>query len=479
MRFLLVYFLLPLSLSLLTPASWSAVLDPESAEEAPLSAMTEALDVAGVDVAFNLNRRQVAGVTPRRPRIGALADLPPLQFPMTPELLAWEAAFAHGEIGALVFMPSADHSGDDFEVFYKQWLAAPAEERFLLSYHSSDASVAGIVSELLRANHAVLQLSVLNNRSLDPEAGGRLFATAGRRLVVDSVSARDLELEIPEFALLGQALRRDSESAIDPDSRPQRRLASAEPAVFLKESLGDEFEASTIPEIIVPGGIAFGENAVFESHNTELVFAESQLWIVQDARRLALPIEDLKTWKAGFDFAARSQQIDSDAIVDIDARGRVRLSSTLKDTDLGGAMARIDMEPFKYVTRLDVLKSVIVDTEVRFDAMDGAMQFATAYEVRFLQSDRLRIARTQAALVYQYESTSGAVTFEDSWGPEAFRLEGRTDYDGLGQATAEAARYAAWIALFRNVHENAVEFTHGRYEFLKLDKAGRSTPTRM
>jgi len=107
------------------------------------------------------------------------------------------------------------------------------------------------------------------------------------------------------------------------------------------------------------------------------------------------------------------------------------------------------------------------------------MQFVTEYEVRFLQSDRLRIARTQVALVYRYESATGAVSFEDAWGPEAFRLEGRTDFEGLGASTAEAGGYAGWVALFRSVHENAVDFTHGRYEFMKLDKAGRSTPTRM
>lgn len=465
-------------LSLIAPLSRAAVLDPESAAEAPLSELSTALDAAGIDVAFNLNRRHVAGVTPRRPRIGALADLPPLRFPMTPELLAWEQAHAQGQIGVLAFLPSGSPAGTGFADFYARWLDAPAEQRNLLTFHSGDSAVAEALA--LQLSGVYLMLSPAGERGVaDPEQGGRLYATAGRRWVVDSEAARDAELEIPEFQLLGEVLQRDSDSALDPDSRALRRLASSEPAVFLKESLGDEFEASTIPEIIVPGGIAFGENAVFESENVELVFTGDRLWIEHNGARLPLPGEELKIWKAGFDFAGRSGQIASDAIVDIDERGRVRLSSTLKDTDLGGAMVRIDLEPFNYVTRLDVLKSVIIDSLVRFDVVGDAMQFVTEYEVRFLQSDRLRIARTQAALVYRYESAGGAVSFEDSWGPEAFRLEGRTDYDGLGVSTAEAARYAAWIALFRNVHENAVPFTHGRYEFIKLDKAGRSTPTRM
>lgn len=461
-----------------TPCSTAAVLDPESEAEAPLHAVADALDIAGVDVAFNLNRRHVAGVAPRRPRIGALADLPPLHFPMTSELLAWEAAFAGADIGLLAFLPVGQSAAGSFAQFYPQWLLAPARQRHLLSYHKDDASVAQLLGDLLQDGYDVLHLPP-EHGLLDAEQGGRLYATAGRRWVVDSGAARDADLDIPEFALLGEALRRDSDSAIDPDSRPQRRLASAEPAVFLKESLGDEFEASTIPEIIVPGGIAFGENAVFQTETAAMEFAEGRLWVRQGDARLPLPPESLKTWKAAFDFAARSGSIDSDAIVDIDERGRVRLSSTLKDTDLGGAMVRIDLEPFNYVTRLDVLKSVIIDTDVRFDVVEDEVQFATQYEVRFLQSDRLRIARTQVALVYRYESAEGSVQFEDSWGPEAFRLEGRTDYDGLGASTAEAGRYAGWIALFRNVHENAMDFTHGRYEFIKLDKAGRSTPTRM
>jgi hypothetical protein len=462
-------------LSVVTTPGSSAVLDPESAGESPLLELDAALDAAGVDVAFNLNRRHIAGVTPRRPRIGALADLPPLVFPTTPELLAWEAAFAQGDIGLLAFLPSSANTLG-FLDFYQQWLAAPAGQRHVLSYHRNDSAVPELLRGLLADGHATLQLSVANG---DAESGGRLYATAGRRWAVDSVTARDTELEIPEFALLGEVLQRDSASAIDPDSRAQRRLASAEPAVFLKESLGDEFEASTIPEIIVPGGIAFGENAVFQSGSPALEFAENRLWLLHNGTRVPLPEDDVKTWKAAFDFAERSGRIDSDAIVDIDERGRVRLSSTLKDTDLGGAMVRIDLEPFNYVTRLDVLKSVIIDTSVRFDVVDELMQFATQYEVRFLQSDRLRIARTQVALVYRYESAGGTVSFEDAWGPEAFRLEGRTDYEGLGASTAAAGRYAAWIALFRSVHENAVDFSHGRYEFMKLDKAGRSTPTRM
>ncbi len=476
MRFITVVAVL--ASTLLASAALPAVLDPESPVELPLQQLETALDAAGVDIAFNLNRRQVAGQSPRRPRIGALADLPPLSFPDSEQLLAWEEALARGEIGALAFlageqtMPSAD------EDFHRRWLDTPAPQRHLLSFASVDAMTAATVQALLQAEHATLLLSGAAVAQ-SPEAGGRLFATAGRRWVVDSVAARDLDLTIPDFDLLGESLRRDSDSAIDPDSRALRRIAANEPAVFLKESLGDEFEASTIPEIIVPGGIAFGENAVLHSENVALVFAEDRLWLAQNGRRLPLPAEAPALLKAAFDLARRSERTGSDAIVDIDERGRVRISSELKDTDLGAAMVRLDLEPFNHVTRLDVLKSVIIDTSVAIEQRQDELHFLTQYEVRFLQSDRLHIARTQAALVYRYDSSSQQATFEDSWGPEAFRLEGRTDFDALGSSTAEAGRFAAWIALFRKVHGNALDFSHGRYEFLKLDKAGRATPTRM
>lgn len=461
---------------LIATAAQPAVLDPQSPPEALLQQVAAALDAVGVDIAFNLNLRHVASQDPLRPRIGALADLPPLSFPDTPQLLAWEAAFARGEIAALALLEAEQEQGTD--AFQQRWLDAPAHMRQLLSFSSADVATATSLQTLLAESHATLLLQRVEGQQ-PPEAGGRLFATAGRRWVVDSVAARDMALDVPEFSLLGESLQRDSDSVIDPDSRALRRLASGEPAVFLKESLGDEFEASTIPEIIVPGGIAFGENAVLAPENIGLVFADGRMWLHQDGRRLALPQESAEVLKAAFDFAGRSERIGSDAIVDIDERGRVKLSSALKNTELGAAMVRLDLEPFNHVTSLDVLKSVIIDTEVEIEEVQGMAHFATQYEVRFLQSDRLRIARTQAALVYHYDTASQKVTFEDSWGPEAFRLEGRTDFDALGQSTVDAGRYAAWIALFRNVHGNALNFSHGRYEFLKLDKAGRATPTRM
>lgn len=468
-------------LGLLLTAGFSRadVLDADSPAHPLLESASTALHEAGFDVAYNLNVPKVANTEPRRPRLGALADLPPLRLPLSPELLEWEAAFARGEIGALAWLPDSSESlvleeSPDFSQFHDAWLDASAQERVFISWHIDDAKLIESLQAVLLKGRAV------GIRPQQAEQAGRLYATAGQRFVVDSEAARDYDGAVTEFQLLGEQLRRGSASVPNPESRDARKQASREPEVFLKEGLGDEFEASTIPEIIVPGGIAFGEDAVFENGFVQLVFESDRLWL-QDAggQRFGLPVEDVETWKASFDFAARSEIIGSDAVVDIDERGRVRISSALEDTDSGVELIRIDTEPFKYVQRLDVRKSVIIDTAVNFFVRDAYTEFATEYEVRFLQADSIRIARTQAAVVYRYESATQAVEHLDIWGPDGFRLEGRTDFEGLGSSTANAARHAAWVALFRAALNGELDFSHGRYEFMKVDKAGRSTPSRL
>lgn len=465
-----------------------AVLDPESPTHGVLTELAVALDAQGLDIAYNLNVVEVARGTPSRPRVGILADIPSLRMPLSPELALWEEAFLASEIGAVAFLVGRGEVGQNasYDSFYEAWLSAPLEQRYLLSYAAVDKGSAERVARVLAQANRVYHVQPMATppQSLSTsiptqEFGGRLYATVGQRWVLDSEGARDLRSDLPEFLYLGESLRRDSDSVLNPSSRELRRVAAAEPAVFLKESLGDEFEASTIPEIIVPGGIALGENAVL-SEVKELVFVDERLTLVDGAGlSRTLPVEALDIWKAAFDFSARSAALGSDAIVDIDERGRVKISKALEDTDLGFDMVRIDTEPFNFVTRLDVRKSVIVDSRIEFINSASAIDFTSEYEVRFLQSDRMRIARTQAAIVYRYVSAQDRTMHIDSWGPDAFKLEGRTDFDGLGASTERVARYAAWIALFRAVHAQEIDFNHGRYEFLKLEKAGRSTPSRM
>ncbi|MDO9318069.1 MAG: hypothetical protein Q7V56_07705 [Gammaproteobacteria bacterium] len=474
-----MWLLISLGLLLATGFSRADVLDADSPVNPLLESVSTALHDAGFDVAYNLNVPKVANTEPRRPRLGALADLPPLRLPLTPELLEWEAAFARGEIGALAWLPGSVaapvlEESPDFAQFHDVWLDASAQERVFISWHVEDAQLIESLRTALSNGRAV------GIRPQQVEQAGRLYATAGQRFVVDTEAARDYAGAVTEFQLLGEQLRRGSASVLNPESRDARRLSSREPEVFLKEGLGDEFEASTIPEIIVPGGIAFGEDAVFKNELVQLIFESDRLWL-QDAggQRFSLPAEDVGTWKASFDFAARSEIIGSDAVVDIDERSRVRISSALEDTDAGVELIRIDTEPFKYVQRLDVRKSVIIDTEVNFFVRDAYTEFATEYEVRFLQADSVRIARTQAAVVYRYESATQVVEHVDIWGPDGFRLKGRTDFEGLGSSTANAARHAAWVALFRSALNGELDFSRGRYEFMKVDKAGRSTPSRL
>lgn len=465
-----------------------AVLDPDSPTHAVLAELVTALDAQGVDVAYNLNVTEVARGTPARPRVGILADIPALHLPLSPELALWEGVFLASEIGAVAFISGQNSvgQGDNYDNFYEAWLSAPLQQRYLLSYATQDQSSAERIARVLAQQAQVYHVQPqsasqqgLSQRVSARESGGRLYATVGQRWVIDSAAARDLDSELPEFLYLGETLRRDSASVVNPESRAQRRLAAGEPAVFLKNSLGDEFEASTIPEIIVPGGIALGEKAVLRDVQ-ELVFLDARLALLDRAGvHRALPEEALQVWKAAFDFAARSNALGSDAIVDIDERGRVKISTALEDTDLGFDLVNIDTEPFKYVTRLDVRKSVIVDSRVEFVSDEAHVNFESEYEVRFLKSDRMRIARTQAAIVYRYHSDSGSATHIDSWGPDAFSLEGRTDFDGLGVSTQRVARYSAWIALFRAVHKQELAFSRGRYELLKIEKDGRSTPSRM
>ena len=82
----------------------------------------------------------------------------------------------------------------------------------------------------------------------------------------------------------------------------------------------------------------------------------------EDGENWRLPEIDLADAKALFDYVTRSEAINSDAIVDIDGEGRVRISSALRDTDVGFAIMHADTQPFEFVSNLPVTKSVIIDS---------------------------------------------------------------------------------------------------------------------
>lgn len=187
---------------------------------------------------------------------------------------------------------------------------------------------------------------------------------------------------------------------------------------------------------------------------------------------------ELPGLKALFDFVERSESIHSDSTVDIDEQGRVSLSSALRDTDVGYNIMHADTQPFDYVRNLPVIKSVMIDIGVHWFEQSQSLRFETDYELRFLSANNMRFAQTTVALEYKYDSVSAESEYQDAWGRDVGRLHENLDYAGLGQSMAEVANYAGWIGLFRKLHEDRVPFLHGRYEFMKINKLGRNTPSR-
>ena len=128
----------------------------------------------------------------------------------------------------------------------------------------------------------------------------------------------------------------------------------------------------------------------------------------------------------------RSIAIKSDAIVDIDENGRVRISSALRDTDAGFEIMHADTLPFSYVQNLDVIKSVIIDTGVDWLQQEGnKLDFVTNYEVRFLSADNMRLAQTRVALEFEYKQGAESMEFQRSWGRDSRRLRENLDYAGV------------------------------------------------
>lgn len=456
------------------------VLDPQNAANPWLDALSVVLasQQPGMDVIRNLNDRSLVRHLDR-PRLGAFPDLPAGTLPDSADLMAWEASFAAAEIGALALVPDAPATGGaelDWDRFMTAWTGAEPEDRHLITFHAGDLSlVAGLASAARSLGHNSLVLEPGG----DTEAAGRIYVLAGDRLAIDSRAARKLEAEFREAVLLGERLGRDADS-LARDTRRERALARNEPAVFRKASLGDENTASTIEEIIVPGGIALGELVEWDIEPSALVFRAGRLHIVaRDAAAYALPIEEIGTLRALFDFVTRSEAIHSDAIVDIDGEGRVKISAALRDTDVGYELMRLDTYPFDFVHGLPVTKSVMLDKQVRLQTESPmSLGFATDYEVRFLSADSLRIAQTRVALEYHYDSSTGSSQFTYQWGRDLRRLDEKLDYAGLGESTEAVARYAAWVALFRRVARDSLPFVEGRYEFMKVDNTGRRTPAR-
>lgn len=457
-----------------------SVLAAEKSEDvSALQLLSVPLSKTGIEVHENLNARDVARRRPEQPRLGGFADLPRGRLPRSDEIESWESAYKDQQISGIALLLcnvcSAPQSNADFLTL---WLDSTDKQRSFLSYLSESADVADTIAEAAAAEN----IHVKHLTGADVMFAAELFATAGQRLGLDTRAARSAKLELAEIEFLGKRLRRNSDSIFRETNRLWRKgVAQNEPANFIKESLGDEFTQSTIREVIVPGGVALGETARITPEMTALEFDGNRLLVVDaQEKQWALPEHKLVTVKALFEFVLRSQQLRSDAIVDIDGDGKVRISSPLRDTDPGWQIMEADTQPFKFVRNLDVTKSVIIDTFVSWEAVDSEnLGFESEVEVRFLSADNMRIAQTRAALVYSYKSITSATDFKGTWGREERRLKENLDTDGLGSSLVKVADYSGWVALFRKVVEDEdVDFLTGRYQFMKIDTTGRKTPAR-
>ncbi len=473
-------------------------LDQDSPPNPFLDQMSAAAHAADMSVARNLNHPGMVRGQINQQRLGAVVDVPAWKQIDSSELLQWETSYAQGLIGAIVLIGNQaerDNSSDAFpdprfaepayEELWANWLRADLSQRAFISFAAGDADAAERLFQQLQKSFPVLYFppqSIMDavGKDADPQAAARFYATTTHRWLIDSDNARSYSGEIQEFNLLGVAMRGDSNSTQGRPDRAQRRITASEPEIFRKISLGNEFEASTIPEIIVPGGIAFGETAVFEEDVTTLHFVDDRLFVEdRDGSRWLLPEEDIANLKAWLDFAVRAERIGSDAVVDIDERGRVKLSVALRDTDAGYEMMVADTQPFRYIRYLPADKSIVIDNAVAFyQDSDQNMQFRTDYEIRYLRADRQRLAQTRVALQFRYDGATRQSDYLDDWGTDVNRLRADSDYAALGENTADAARYAAWAALFRLVVGQSLDFTDGRYEFMKTIKTGTSTPAR-
>jgi len=455
----------------------AAILDEEVTKDNLLGRIGEALAAYDIDVTTNLNSREVVGQRLANPRLGRFPDLPVNTFPSSEEILNWELDYQNGTVGALAIVRPEDNRGKDEAITARNWLAA--QSRFFISFQIADLPTMEKIQQV--ASAYAFQTRLFTGQAAVAEVG-EFYSTAAIRLALDTQAARRHDSSVTEFSYLGERVRRGSNSLFNSnDETGNNRLARNEPAIFLKESLGDEFNQSTIREIVVPGGVALGETAKLGVSPASLQYTGERLQIIDDQDRVwELPATDNQTLKALFDFVRRSEQILSDAIVDIDAEGRVKMTAALRDTEAGFALLAADTQPFNFVRNLEVTKSVIIDTEVKWPLPDtgNVLQFATDFEVRFLSADNMRIAQTRAALEYEYDSASDAVSYVDFWGRQASQLHENLDYAGLGASVIVVANYAGWIALFRALYQAQVPFLQGRYAFMKLDKSGRETPAR-
>ena len=331
-------------------SSLSAAAAGSEFEDPFLQAVALALSVYELDVVANLNDRDLVRQRIRRPRVGRFPDLPTGALPGSEEIRVWESEYDAAQIGGLVILSKPDVDDlSGLDDYVEAWLAAPAEARIFVSFYREDLSWAQKIEAVATAYD--YHVKTFFGGNVLPAA--RLYATAAQRLAIDTQAARRYRTDVTELTYLGKRVRRKTNSLFKANG--DRALTRNEPPVFLKETLGDEFNRSTIREIIVPGGVALGETATLPFAIAAMVYSAGSIHLVDDSgRNWQLPAVESKTLKALFDFNVRADSIHSDSIVDIDAEGRVRISSALRDTDAGYEIMHADTQPFEYVSNLSV-----------------------------------------------------------------------------------------------------------------------------
>lgn len=278
--------LLGFSVSLLFGVLLAAEIQADALDEAVLEdtllrPLLESLAAYDIDVATNLNSRELIAQRIQRPRLGRFPDLPIDTLPQSEEIESWETAYRAMEIGAIALLrDSGKIVGEDPGSFLMNWLDASSDSRVFISFYKQDQQFAEKINGVAAAQG--LDTLLLMNEQIqghENDIAGHLYATAAQRLAIDTRAARRYKTEVTELSYLGKRVRRKSNSLFKDDNNSGgRNLARREPSVFLKESLGDEFTESTILEIVVPGGVALGETARLDLDVSSMRFEDGVLF---------------------------------------------------------------------------------------------------------------------------------------------------------------------------------------------------------
>ena len=164
----------------------SKILDP--GEHDPLlQRFADPLDALGIDV---IQSPKSHGIEWDRPRLAPLDG-----YPVDKDLAiqpGWMQQFVKGAVGAIAAAPApeVEASGSSFA---KLWKKTPLEQRIFISFAREDFAIALKVQSVLEANNYVAFIYLSSDGAAPPQSArdaGKIFSTAGHRLVVDTPTSR-------------------------------------------------------------------------------------------------------------------------------------------------------------------------------------------------------------------------------------------------------------------------------------------------